>query len=248
MLSLKHFISSLVRKKFQPEVEQPLSPKKRFRVILKSPLKQLTKKQLRLLSRWSLAFVAVFAVLAFDGQRGRAELLNKVEYSNSRHDYSFINPVVKRILLANPHNEELALNTALIRDIVRYADDACFRTTCDTALLLAIFRVEADYRPGAKNKRSSASGLGQTLSFWQKELVADRLCTMPSQVISDQEYLRAEIEDAAHVLVYYKAKARGDWARALNGYKGGDSLMWHPDTETREYTQDALRHYRALSI
>lgn len=230
------------------KTQEVIAKPKIKRVRSKNPLKYLTKKQLRIGSSWGLALIALLAVVAWDGQRGRSELVSRVDYNDAKHDHNFVEPVVKRILAANVHNKQLAENTGLLRSIVRYAADACFRTNCDTELLLAVFRVESNYQPGIKNKVSSATGLGQTLALWQNKLVAHRLCTMPPQVSGEYAQIEKEVEDAAHVLTYYKARARGDKARMLNGYYGGDSRVWQPDAETRDYTQRTLYHYRELSV
>ncbi len=165
---------------------------------------------------------------------------NAVAYRDAKLEHVFVEPMVQSILAANQHDTALKEQVELLREIVRHSADSCFRRGCDVKMLLSVFRVESNYKPGAKNPTSGAKGLGQVMRLWGAELKTRKLCSVPMPDKHDPYGIANEIEDAAMVLVHYKARAKGDYVRALWGYYAGDGRLWNPDGDIRNYANKVM--------
>jgi len=120
---------------------------------------------------------------------------------------------IKTVIMAEKH---LAVNEKILDKIVRKALHYADKHGVDATRVLAIVRYESSFKPDARAKTSTATGLMQVIARWHPEKVKGR----------DLTKIDVALDVGAQVLAECKFRAKGDINKAMKCYRGMDDTKY----------------------
>src|SRR3990167_2934855 len=194
-------------------------------------------------SRWrklalgeTVVLLMVLGVAGFTANRLAARTVEVAELE-AKLEYVFVEPILQRILLSNPKNEQLQEHKDYLRKVIRLAIHVAYfeEPKVPIEVLLGVLKIESRFNPAALNKLSGATGIGQVMPAFHAVRLSEKGILRDHWLeLNDPE---VGVKAAAEILRKY-LKQTGNLDAALKKY-GGYGNRPSGDREAAQYVSAA---------